>query len=614
MRTTLAILATCLLFSAPVAWAQATEGDPDKAKAETAKQLRERQDEVRRRLKIIEETMGRIAEIIKRTDPEKAARLKLALEQSREDGNLEAIDDIMNELDSQHWQEAMRGQKDLKAALERMLDILTDRDRERQRLKDEIDRLENLSQQLNKIIQEERDHYPETEKVADPEATLRRAAAARAKLADLLKRQKELIERTGKAAQSGELNDELAPSQERIRRDLERLGGDLERLGKQAPGLDTGKGSLDKAGKEMKKAEKKLRKDETREAVPHEKAAQEELEKLERKLEQMEEELKKIVRLPDYEELAKKQDGTSEDTDDLLKKMKQGSPPQPGQNPDGGEGTPGQREVEGAKKAMQRASRNLRSRSGRSANSDQKEALDRLEKARQELEEVLRQLREEEQLMLLDALEKRFRKMLRVQRGITKGTTALNLRVRDKDRAKVSRADRGKAKELSEGETGLAVDAEKVGDILREEGTSVVIPDVVDDLRQDLDSLALRITRLDVGEYTRRVQRDIEATLAELIQVIQEEREKRQGQGGGQGDGQEGEGEDRLLPSSAELKMLKALQVRINRRTSLFDRMARAGRTKEADLDTERGRLVKKQDTVSGLTRNMADRLNREDE
>ena len=254
------------------------------------------------------------------------------------------------------------------------------------------------------------------------------------------------------------------------------------------------------------------------------------------------------------------------------------------------------------------------SRSGRSANSDQKEALDRLEKARQELEEVLRQLREEEQLMLLDALEKRFRKMLRVQRGITKGTTALNLRVRDKDRAKVSRADRGKAKELSEGETGLAVDAEKVGDILREEGTSVVIPDVVDDLRQDLDSLALRITRLDVGEYTRRVQRDIEATLAELIQVIQEEREKRQAQGGGQGDGQEGEGEDRLLPSSAELKMLKALQVRINRRTSLFDRMARAGRTKEAELDTERGRLVKKQDTVSGLTRNMADRLNREDE
>ncbi len=54
--------------------------------------------------------------------------------------------------------------------------------------------------------------------------------------------------------------------------------------------------------------------------------------------------------------------------------------------------------------------------------------------------------------------------------------------------------------------------------------------------------------------------------------------------------------------------------MRINRRTSLFDRMARAGRTKEADLDTERGRLVKKQDTVSGLTRNMADRLNREDE
>jgi hypothetical protein len=127
-------------------------------------------------------------------------------------------------------------------------------------------------------------------------------------------------------------------------------------------------------------------------------------------------------------------------------------------------------------------------------------------------------------------------------------------------------------------------------------------------MKKDLDGLALRLTKLQCGAYTQQVQRDVMETLRELIEVIKEELDRKQGgQQQGDGDGQEGDQDDNLLPTSAELKMLKSLQVRVNRRTSNYDRL----REKE---DTERDRIADKQSSTATLTRTMADRLNRQED
>ena len=207
--------------------------------------------------------------------------------------------------------------------------------------------------------------------------------------------------------------------------------------------------------------------------------------------------------------------------------------------------------------------------------------------------------------MLLEALERRFQRMLQQQTRIFKETLSLHLRLRDAPTP--PRAVVDKAQQLANGETKLSAEAEKVLDILREEGTTVVIPDVVEDMKRDLDGLAVRLRKLDAGEYTQQVQQDVMETLRELLEVIKEELDRRQGGQGGGGDGQEGDQDENLLPTSAELKMLKSLQVRVNKRTSTFDRM------KEKD-ENERNRLAEKQEGVGSLTRTMADRLNRQEE
>jgi hypothetical protein len=126
-------------------------------------------------------------------------------------------------------------------------------------------------------------------------------------------------------------------------------------------------------------------------------------------------------------------------------------------------------------------------------------------------------------------------------------------------------------------------------------------------MKLDLDGLVVRLKRLDAGDYTQAVQQDIIETLNQLIEVIKEELERKQGGGGeGNGDSSEGDQDENLLPTSAELKMLKSLQVRVNKRTSTFERMVK----KEEE---ELARIAEKQDGVGTLTRTMADKLNRQE-
>ena len=184
----------------------------------------------------------------------------------------------------------------------------------------------------------------------------------------------------------------------------------------------------------------------------------------------------------------------------------------------------------------------------------------------------------------------------------------MSLSIRLKEAKKPARADIDAGRKLGDGEAELAVEAEKILDILREEGTTIVIPDVVEDLRKDLDGLAARLRKLLAGAYTQQVQQDVIDTIKELLEVIEQERQRRQGGGQGNNDPMEGDPSDEsLLPTSAELKMLRSLQVRVNRRTERYERLV------EKD-EEELTRLSEKQGAVGSLTRSMADKLNREEE
>jgi hypothetical protein len=218
-----------------------------------AGEIADHQREVGERLRKIEETMQRIMKQLAARNPDQAARLKMAWQRSKDDRNLERIAEIETLLRSEYFNEAFEKQKQVEAALARLLDILLDRDAERQDLKDRIEKLEGLAALLSKIIEDERDQYLKSEKFADPEKALQRAAAAKAKLADLIAREQALIDATKGEARDGSLDEvsrrlaeilkdqlglrgKTAPEeQEALAARAKELGQELERLAQSLP-------------------------------------------------------------------------------------------------------------------------------------------------------------------------------------------------------------------------------------------------------------------------------------------------------------------------------------------------------------------------------------------
>src|SRR5262249_57565732 len=106
---------------------------------------------------------------------------------------------------------------------------------------------------------------------------------------------------------------------------------------------------------------------------------------------------------------------------------------------------------------------------------------------------------------------------------------------------------------------GLAGKAQLALDIILDDGTSVVFPDVVEQLRDDLISVGnLLADNLRTDQYTATLQKEIETTLQELTQPLQQAQQQKQGSGGGGGGG----GQEALFPKSAEVKLVRSAHFR----------------------------------------------------
>jgi hypothetical protein len=163
--------------------------------------------------------------------------------------------------------------------------------------------------------------------------------------------------------------------------------------------------------------------------------------------------------------------------------------------------------------------------------------------------------------------------MLARQQAATIGTAALETAKQKTVDKRLSRRDRLTLKKYVEEELALSEKAQQALEIILEDGTSVVFPKVVERLRDDLARVSGKLDEEETGGYTHVMQKEIETTLEELIEALKKAQEQKQGGGGGGGGGggNPNENEEPLLPNSAELKMLKSMQLRVNRLTEAFD-------------------------------------------
>jgi hypothetical protein len=163
----------------------------------------------------------------------------------------------------------------------------------------------------------------------------------------------------------------------------------------------------------------------------------------------------------------------------------------------------------------------------------------------------------------------------------------------------------GKARDLSVQQESIGDEAFRALTLLKEEGSSVAFPKGVEQVRDDMLTIAHRLGKNDVGELTQSIEKDVIESLEELVSALQSEienrkkpenqRRRQQRQGGEQEDKQ-------LVEKIAELKMLRSLQLRVNRSTKTIGRLIRGEQATSDDLAAELQRLARKQAEIQEAT------------
>ncbi len=204
----------------------------------------------------------------------------------------------------------------------------------------------------------------------------------------------------------------------------------------------------------------------------------------------------------------------------------------------------------------------------------------------------------------LTLLAARFRKMLEVQTRIYEGTKRLD-RVPEADR---DHDEEIEAARLSREESLLVREADRALVLLREEGSSMAFPETVSLMRDHMQQVTERLSEVKLGTFTQELEEDIiaalEETIAALDKAIKDLEKKKTPPGQSPPAGQPGD--PPLVDKIAELKMIRALQLRINRRTQRYGKVIEGEQAETPELIDALAKLAERQQRVLQATSDLS--------
>ena len=414
-------------------------------------------------------------------------------------------------------------------------------------------------------------------------------------LEDLKQAEKALSDAIDKTP-GGSKASEMAGEQGKLADQTRSLDKDLNAAAKQA-GPQAGGPDLAKSASHMDKAAGKLGSQDPKGAAAEMKKALKELEQEKYKLAELRRKMKEKAEKP-VDDQAKEQSDLAKQTDKTAGEM--------AKSPKSG-AMPGQKSVSGAAGNMKQAAGQLGKGQCGSANSSQNEALDKLKKARRDLEEAIAREEELEQLETLVKIDAELQKILETQKTISAGTKAV-----DKKRPVNKpwpRAEELALAALSRGENGLGEKVDLIRKKLAAEGTTAVFPAVLEEVGGDLNTAAKRLDGKDPGKLTQSIQADVELALQEMIDALRKEmgrRRRKQAAGGGSGKGGGGGKKPPLVSSLAELKLLWRLEKQIQKRTILLNGSEPDDNTTKEQIAEMHKKLAGRQAKVKTMTEKLA--------
>jgi hypothetical protein len=485
----------------------------------------------------LEEVLLRMAELSPSTDPRRAALLKKAVAQSKEQSIAIRMNELVELMDKGKLSNALENQTNVDRDLQSLLELLLSENRS-QHIESEKARIREYLKRLGRIIKQEKDVQGRTLGGSDTKPLAEEQLQLADKTGDLLKDVQKNEDGKGekkdadlKTPQSRPPEHELAPNEPSPNEPAPNkpAPNESEPKGEPTPGDNEGENAPSDGSKPTPNA-------------PEGKPS------------------------PSSPQGEKPEDSQSGDAES------QKQEPQ----------SHAQKRLETAQQRMKEAEAKLKEAQREAAGQKQEEAILEMEQAKAQLEETLRQLREEEIERTLAMLEARFRRMLAMQQEVYDGTVRLD-KVPEPDRTHNHEIE---ASRLSGKESQIVVEVDKALLVLHEDGTAAAIPEASEQIREDMQQVVRRLAQAKVGKVTQTIEEDILASLKEMIDALkkaqkdQEAKKKnksRQQQGGSQQN-------PPLVDMLAELKMIRALQMRVNTRTEQYSRRIEGEQAENAEV------------------------------
>lgn len=523
-------------------------------------QLADRQRQVAKDYEKLEQVLLRMSELSAASDPSRAALVMKAVAESKERLIGVQFASLVDQLSKDELAKVLEGQEKLVGDLGELLELLLSENRSK-RLESEKARIREYLQQLNRIINQQKSLQARTTGGAG--------------------QPRELSEQQGELGrQTGGLADEIRQNEERDGDSV----NDQER-----PEQASGKGEPKEPSQQP--------------AEPSQEGSK-----------------------PGKGSEAKSEAGDPADGSKPPGESPSGTPSEDQSSQSPSEGTPSEgamgdappqsqeqahparERLESARRRMQQAQERLEKAEREGAGQEQEEAIRQLQQAKAELERILRQLREEEIEQVLVALEARLTKMLQMQREVYEGTSRL-----DKASAEgVTHEQEIEAGRLSSREAEIVAEADKALMLLREDGSAVAMPEALAQARDDMDQVVTRLARANVGQVTLGIEEDIVTALEEMLDAVRQamkdaEERRRDAQQGEPGMPQD----PALVGLLDELRMIRALQMRVNTRTQRYGEMITGQHAETPELMEALVRLAERQERVYRITSDLEAGKNR---
>jgi hypothetical protein len=561
-----------------------------------ADRLADRQGVVASRIQRLEDRLYHLSQVLQRSEPQHAERLLATLSTGRNMLLRQRAGQIVEQLRAARFADASDEQQRLIADLGKLLRVLLNENPDRDDVRRELEELKNLRERISEILKRQEAELRHAQDAAEAGQSGALSAALDA-LKGLLEKQRNVTSATRDPAAK---DAELRARQSETRKEAEAQAQSLKQAGRDSKAAQEAAKDSDQAAGAMQRAEGALG------AGDREKAgsAQQEAEKaLASAIQRLQEQRERGEKAPDLEKQAEAQRETAQQTEDLAKRMEGESPS--GQ-PNSGERNapkPGGQHAREAVPHQKKAADELNQKAPRLAAEQQKQAVEKLRRALKDVEDALEQLRKEQQEELLAALETRFAAMLAKQIEIGKQTNALD----DVGRANWSRAQQLELAEAARQQTWVADEAETALKIIREDATTIAVPQIVEQIRDDAQHAAGRLTAADTGSNVRQTQEAIIAALQDLLDAVRQMQSKNQA---GQDGGEEGMTTDQpppLMPGSAELKLLRNSQIRLNGLTEDLHRQRVLPDQSPAGLSERISSLAARQAALVKMARDLAE-------